>query len=403
MGPSRLALCTQDILLLLSISLVAASGALPIVPHSSQNDALSPLKAIVNDAGASCLLVHEAAIQAAAHGATEAGASLGNLVARVPQILESLENADHGSLYAPLFGDASQALQVAVDVAQLLSLAAMTKKDCFSSTARLTLGQALMPLHAALRQQVSTMWWMFDIGQYSNTNSPAKHFQAILRTIRQVETMFDHLVTSLPGALARKTHFWGHSEHGMFVNSTVMYRRLFPESAIVDKGLLRCVLRILPRDSTVADFGALDGQYARWLNDTGWVTAFAFDGVEGVSELTEGSVTRADLVDVLSIPWYQEPFYWILCLEVAEHIPADHEQAFLANLARYARHGLILSWAPPGIEGEGHVNCLPLDESQRRMEMWGFTQDTQATALLRGASHVPWISASVAVYRRTDQ
>lgn len=26
--------------------------------------------------------------------------------------------------------------------------------------------------------QVSTLWWMFDIGQYTNTNSPAKHLQA---------------------------------------------------------------------------------------------------------------------------------------------------------------------------------------------------------------------------------
>ena len=31
----------------------------------------------------------------------------------------------------------------------------------------------------------------------------------------------------------------------------------------------------------------------RWLNDTGWVTAFAFDGVAGVSEITEGVVTQA--------------------------------------------------------------------------------------------------------------
>lgn len=31
---------------------------------------------------------------------------------------------------------------------------------------------------AAVQQQISTMWWMFDIGQYSNTNSPAKHFKA---------------------------------------------------------------------------------------------------------------------------------------------------------------------------------------------------------------------------------
>ena len=34
----------------------------------------------------------------------------------------------------------------------------------------------------------------------------------------------------------------------------------------------------------------------RWLNDTGWVTAFAFDGVTGVTEITKGAVTQAELL-----------------------------------------------------------------------------------------------------------
>lgn len=33
---------------------------------------------------------------------------------------------------------------------------------------------------------------------------------------------------------------------------------------------------------------------SRWLNDTGWVTAYAFDGVTGVTEITEGAVTQVD-------------------------------------------------------------------------------------------------------------
>ena len=33
--------------------------------------------------------------------------------------------------------------------------------------------------------------------------------------------------------------------------------------------------------------------FVRWLNDTGLVTAFAFDGVAGVTEITEGAVTQA--------------------------------------------------------------------------------------------------------------
>merc|ERR1711988_470667 len=107
------------------------------------------------------------------------------------------------------------------------------------------------------------------------------------------EAMFEHLASALPEALQESGHFWGHASHGMFINSTVIYRTLFPESAIIDKGLLRYMLRLLPHDSSVADFGALDGQYAKWLNDTGWVTAYAFDGVQGVTELTGGTVTQA--------------------------------------------------------------------------------------------------------------
>lgn len=159
-------------------------------------------------------------------------------------------------------------------------------------------------------------------------------------------------------------------------------------------------MRLLPIGASVADFGALDGQYARWLNDTGLVTAFAFDGVQGVTELTTGSVLQVDLAEQFQLPWRPQGFDWVLCLEVAEHIPPEREQTFLANLAQHATSGLILSWAPPGIEGEGHVNCLPLEESRRRIEALGFVQDTGSTAKLREASQVPWIRASVAAYRR---
>ena len=37
----------------------------------------------------------------------------------------------------------------------------------------------------------------------------------------------------------------------------------------LDKGLLQGLLKLLPRDASVADFGAGAGQYAKWLNDTG--------------------------------------------------------------------------------------------------------------------------------------
>ena len=35
-------------------------------------------------------------------------------------------------------------------------------------------------------------------------------------------------------------------------------------------------------------------------------------------------------------------------LQVAEHIPAQHEQTFLENVYRHAALGVVLSWAVPG-------------------------------------------------------
>ncbi|CAK0871459.1 unnamed protein product [Prorocentrum cordatum] len=388
-------------------SSAAWPGALEWPGFLGEADGETVPAAVLNDPASPCGLAHQAVLRTVERGTEEAAAALGLFVERVPQLLEALElqgyaTDSEGAVtpYAVLFGGAAQTLRRALDGAQLLGLVAMARKRCFSSAARLALGQGLLPLSDALRQQLSTMWWMFDIGQYSNTNSPAKHLEAVLKTLRHVEAMFGHLASALPGALADDSLFWGHEAHGMFINSTVVYRTLFPESAIVDKGLLRRLLRILPPGASLADFGSLDGQYSKWLNDTGWVTAFAFDGVEGVTELTGGAVTQADLAEELAVPWHPGPFDWVLCLEVAEHVPPEREHVFLSNLARHAGQGLVLSWAPPGIEGEGHVNCLELEESRRRVEALGLVQDEAATAELRAASHVPWISASVAVYRR---
>merc|ERR1719265_3075398 len=88
-------------------------------------------------------------------------------------------------------------LRVALEVVQVLSFTAMAHKHCFASAARQTLGQSLVPLHAALRQHISSMWWMFDIGQFSNTNSPRRHFGAVHSLLEEVSKMFASLSQDL--------------------------------------------------------------------------------------------------------------------------------------------------------------------------------------------------------------
>ncbi|CAL1128798.1 unnamed protein product [Cladocopium goreaui] len=371
---------------------------------------------VLANAGTKCGEVHGAVLRVVDLSYVEVREALQQFLDSIPWLLQQLEHMqedeESGPVYGQLFPNVLSALQLSMKAVQLLGLAAVVHRPCFQSSARLVMGQSLPLLQQALQQQVSTLWWMFDIGKYSNTNSPAKHLQALLRCLQKSEALFAGLQDLLPAELPRSEHFWGHQEHGMFMNSTVIYRTLFPESAIVDKGLLRYLLRLLPPDVSLGDFGALDGQYSRWLNDTGLVTAYAFDGVMGVTEITEGAVTQVDLAEALHIEWHPEPFDWVLCLEVAEHIPPQHEEQFLENLGKHASEGLILpgwtvvilwcpgSWAPPGIEGEGHINCQELEDSRKRVEALGFHQDVAATSALREASQVPWIAASVAVYRR---
>ncbi|CAJ1447977.1 unnamed protein product [Effrenium voratum] len=227
----------------------------------------------------------------------DVGAALQELVDSVPWLLEQIENLEEtGAVYAQLFPNVAETLQLTLRTLQHLGLAAMVHRLCFHSSARLVLGWSLRHLQQALQQQVSTLWWMFDIGQFSNTNSPAKHLQALQKETERSKSPI--------GGKKSHTHLGNKGacrlistvRHGMFMNSTVIYRTIFPESAILDKGLLRFLLRLLPAGGSLADFGALDGQYSRWLNDTGWVSAFAFDGVTGVAEITEESVSEARVV-----------------------------------------------------------------------------------------------------------
>merc|ERR1719401_385164 len=137
--------------------------------------------------------------------------------------------------------------------------------------------------------------------------------EADLRTMRTV------LRTWRPPA-PEESNFYSHEADGRLSTIEALRRDTFEEWRL-DKGLLQGLLRhVLPVDATVADFGAGSGQYATWLNDTGLVQAYAFDGSPDIELVTKGSVQSADLGTPLNL-WRK--FDWVVSLEVAEHIPPD--------------------------------------------------------------------------------
>jgi len=90
----------------------------------------------------------------------------------------------------------------------------------------------------------------------------------------------------------------------------------------------------------------------------------------------------------------------VVCLEVAEHIPREHERRFLANLLRHARRGLVLSWSN-NEGGNGHVNLRSNEWVVAAMGRHGFDHDLEAQAALRkGISDIHWYRETLMVFRR---
>lgn len=148
----------------------------------------------------------------------------------------------------------------------------------------------------------------------------------------------------------------------------------------------------------VASFGDGPGAYKREILKLGEVLVYdAYDGAPYTEETSEGRVIFLDLTS----PQFGLPLYdWVLSLEVAEHIPPNFENAFMDNIARHCREGIIISWAKPGQKGYGHINEKPFDYVNKLLQRYDFEWDEAASYHLRNASDLVWLRDNVSVFRR---
>lgn len=97
----------------------------------------------------------------------------------------------------------------------------------------------------------------------------------------------------------------------------------------------------------VADIGCGEGWLCQRFTDLG-VTAFGFDG-----HADDERVIRLDLDDTLPVGLGE--YDMVVCLEVAEHLPAARAGQLVEWLCTLAPI-VVFSAAAPGQGGEGHVN-----------------------------------------------
>lgn len=91
-------------------------------------------------------------------------------------------------------------------------------------------------------------------------------------------------------------------------------------------------------------------------------------------------------------------------IEVAEHIPAEHEAAFLSWFDGAQR--VLFTAAPPGQRGTHHVNCQPPEHWIERFMALGFESDSRLLWAWRGAARrrtrgCPWVVRNATVFVAT--
>ena len=150
-------------------------------------------------------------------------------------------------------------------------------------------------------------------------------------------------------------------------------------------------------ESDITEFGAGHGCYTFHLASRN-VSVRAFDGLPNIANVTHNLVRTADLSQKMKLGKTD----WVICMEVAEHVPQKYEDALIYNLDEHNRKGILLSWSnlkPP--HGNGHVNVRSETWVKERFAALGYAADGKATKQLRQAARFPWFKTNLLVLRRT--
>ena len=123
-----------------------------------------------------------------------------------------------------------------------------------------------------------------------------------------------------------------------------------------------------------------------------------YDGNENTNKWDVSGGLCKGGVDLAS-PMTWNPADAVISIEVGEHIPKEHEATFIANIVGSAKKMIVLTWAPPGQGGEGHVNNQTPEHVAEQIEKAGvFKKDAELTNKLKEAATVSWIKANLQVF-----
>ena len=153
----------------------------------------------------------------------------------------------------------------------------------------------------------------------------------------------------------------------------------------------------------ILDVGCGPGIYVNALQKMG----FPADGIDPdpKSPYEKIDVFSDNFLSFLASRCFPEnsfPYDICLCLEVAEHLPADKADLFTQRLVQVAPT-IIFSAAMPGQGGHGHINCQPKEYWEEKFARLNYVQDFSATdRLVRhmlNGYHMGWFVNNVQIFK----
>jgi cyclopropane fatty-acyl-phospholipid synthase-like methyltransferase len=165
-----------------------------------------------------------------------------------------------------------------------------------------------------------------------------------------------------------------------------------------DSSLAKYLTEFFKRENvnSLADFGCGMGDYVKNFKENN-INAIGFDGNPNTLELTNNI---CEILDLSEPKIFDEPFDWILSLEVGEHLPPQFEDIFIQNLHNNNKFGIVLSWAIEGQGGDGHVNCRNNDYVKSKMCNLGYINDIESENKMREHSTLGWFKNTIMVFRK---
>lgn len=150
------------------------------------------------------------------------------------------------------------------------------------------------------------------------------------------------------------------------------------------------------QNAKVLDLGCGNGAYVNYMREHG-AQALGCDGNPHTPEIAGRYCGVCDLTE----PQQMNMADWILCLEVAEHIPVDLEPGLIYNIHNHNRKGIVLSWAIPGQGGHGHVNERA-NEYAKQIFAEEYNYNEFMSEKLRQSASLPWFKNTIMVFDRIE-